>query len=156
MYFIRVFFCIRYIWSASACMYDMPSLMNFICAACHVLYIYAKPNMLHTNFNVYCTCIIIREWCTKTLACYTNILVYHVNFDTCCMIIDFWYVKIYMLHHHSFIDFHSCCIAFTHFCYISIFIYAICQLKKFMLYQDLSAVPLFPSSRTAKSYHHLQ
>ena len=66
-------------------------------------------HMLHANFDVFG--IIIRLWCAKTFAWYTEILSCHVNFNTCCMIIAMRYVRITC----------ACCIN-THSRYIKIYI----------------------------------
>ena len=49
-------------------------------------------HMLHAKFDVFG--IINRLLCLEIFACFTKSLSCHVNFNTCCMIIAMWYVKI--------------------------------------------------------------
>ena len=80
------------------CMYDMPCLMYFhtkfdmTCCMPYFIDLCQNFHMLYANFDVFGN--IIGLWCAKIFACYTKTLSCCVNFNTCCMIIVMWYVKI--------------------------------------------------------------
>ena len=124
-------------------MYDVPSLICCIPCfiyLCYVLYIYAM-------FHILMPCFI---YLRLDLYIYAMIYIY-----LCHVLYIYAMFYIFMsisIHVASLFIYAAPRFSFLLYCLLSFMLYQ----RKFMLYQDLSAVPLFPLPYTMRSYHHLQ